>query len=975
MPDALEESTSRKLAAIMFSDIVGFSSKLSENELHALDLLKTYETLIRVLTAKYDGKVMRLFGDFIMVDFASAVNAVKCAIELQKRFWFFGRDKEVVDRIEVRVGIHLGDVILRGTDIVGEGVTTASRIELITAPNRICISGDIFHQVKNKIPLQTFALGPLTLKDVPHPIEIYEILMESIPALAVPSDIAKELAEHKKPMQFVGQESEDNQEAQRVEEVRKKVQGEQNKIEEEHNKISAQYEKAEKLLAAGKLKEAEISLQQISSLHAKQTAPAEPKLTENDRIAAQHLTAAKKFLALGKLDTAEAEVNEIFHLFPLHAGAHQLTMQIEEAHFRLEEQTRAQQAEATKGFISDEERQVAGLLAEARSLLQQEQFQDAIFKLHDLFLLDPNHTAGRRLEEMIRQMQQEKDELQLVEAEQQEEQKRVRQLTEIQHKHEDRRLRHQLALQQVEHAKRTKRTQLTIIAVVLVIAAVIGIPRIIDWAYPKSTTLAVVHFSSDMSAPDAPSELSALPLLLSDVFSRCDNLIVIAPSSSLLYAVKTSSPQKIAAALGADYILSGTTQENRGQYSIAIKLFSVSEKQTIYTGTVEGTISQFDAIQQTIVKEILNKMDIRADVPSIEPVSQSTSSYLSFLRGLAEYSNPGSNNSQAAQQQFEQAVRENSSNTQAESYLAYIALQKFHQSDNPADLQHATAWAEEALKNNPTNGLAYYVQASAKRLSQRFENVIPLLERSIALSPQNADCYRELALSTIIGGKYDDAIKFGGQAMLHDPQNADSYITFGIAQQFNKNYAEAIEAYKHAITLGADDSLIHVQYLMSASLAANKQEDVERFCQKILRTSPNDFRYYYWMGRAYQSAVKISDAQRWLEDGLNVAQKHLERDPSNALAHAYCGLIYSRLGKFPDGEAELNKALAIDSTSATILFCTADIYSIQRNKTKAIATLQSALKRQYDFSAILNPDFAQIAGDGDFLAVINRQVK
>ncbi len=284
------------------------------------------------------------------------------------------------------------------------------------------------------------------------------------------------------------------------------------------------------------------------------------------------------------MDAAETEVNEIFHLFPLHAGAHQLTMQIEEARFRLDEQTRAQQAEAIKGFVSDEERQIAALMTEARSLLEQEQFQEAIFKLHDLFLLDPNHTAGRRLEEIIRQTQQEKAEMQRIEVEQQEEQKRIRQLTEIQRKLEERRLRQQILAQQTAHRKKLKRSQLTGAAVILVIVAVIGIPRIIDWAYPKSATIAVVQFSSVTTDLHAPGDLDALPLLLSDVFSRCDNLTVIAPSSALIYDAKTTRPQKIGETLGADYILSGTTQENNGHYLISLKLYSASEKQIIYTG-------------------------------------------------------------------------------------------------------------------------------------------------------------------------------------------------------------------------------------------------------------------------------------------------------------------------------------------------------------------------------------------------------
>ena len=169
------EVETRKLTAIMFTDIKGFSKKMAKNETNAFELLKTHDALLRVLAAKFDGRVIKSIGDSFMIDFASAVNAVRCAIETQKRFSHFNREKSELDKIEIRVGVHLGDVIIRDEDIIGDGVNIASRIEAMAGPNRIWISQDVYQQVRNKIPLRVFPLGPQRLKNIPEQVEVYEI--------------------------------------------------------------------------------------------------------------------------------------------------------------------------------------------------------------------------------------------------------------------------------------------------------------------------------------------------------------------------------------------------------------------------------------------------------------------------------------------------------------------------------------------------------------------------------------------------------------------------------------------------------------------------------------------------------------------------------------------------------------------------------------------------------------------------------
>jgi tetratricopeptide (TPR) repeat protein len=142
----------------------------------------------------------------------------------------------------------------------------------------------------------------------------------------------------------------------------------------------------------------------------------------------------------------------------------------------------------------------------------------------------------------------------------------------------------------------------------------------------------------------------------------------------------------------------------------------------------------------------------------------------------------------------------------------------------------------------------------------------------------------------------------------------------------------------------------------------------------MIRVSPENYRYYYWTGRAYQLSLQINTAQEWLEKGLARAEQAIDDDPSDAIAHTYAGLIYSRLGKFPEGEAAMNKAMQLDSSSIEVVFRNADLYSIQRNKQKAINAFQKAVHKQYDFAEILNPDLSFIALEPEFLSIITQKI-
>jgi adenylate cyclase len=167
----------RKLAAILVSDVVGYSRLTGADEDRILARLRTLRSdLIDPTIAVHHGRVVKRTGDGAIVEFRSVVDAVNCAIEIQRAM--AERNAEVAPdkRIEFRVGIHLGDVVEEADgDLMGDGVNIAARLEGIAAPGAICLSEDAYRQVKGRLDLAVSDLGPKELKNIAEPIRVYSL--------------------------------------------------------------------------------------------------------------------------------------------------------------------------------------------------------------------------------------------------------------------------------------------------------------------------------------------------------------------------------------------------------------------------------------------------------------------------------------------------------------------------------------------------------------------------------------------------------------------------------------------------------------------------------------------------------------------------------------------------------------------------------------------------------------------------------
>src|SRR6195952_5139223 len=170
-------SETRKLAAILVSDVVGYSRLAGADEDRTLARLRTLRSdMIDPTIAVHHGRVVKRTGDGILVEFRSVVDAVRCAIELQNGMVERNAGLPPERRIEFRLGIHLGDVVEESDgDLMGDGVNIAARLEGICKPGGICLSEDAFRQVKGRLDLPVTDLGPTQLKNIAEPVRVYAL--------------------------------------------------------------------------------------------------------------------------------------------------------------------------------------------------------------------------------------------------------------------------------------------------------------------------------------------------------------------------------------------------------------------------------------------------------------------------------------------------------------------------------------------------------------------------------------------------------------------------------------------------------------------------------------------------------------------------------------------------------------------------------------------------------------------------------
>ena len=185
-----EERAQRRLTAILAADVVGYSRLMERDEAGTLAALKARRSeILQPLVSKHRGRVVKVMGDGVLVEFTSVLNAVQCGVQLQEAMAAANSTLPEDHRILLRVGINLGDVIVEGSDLYGDGVNIAARLEALADPGSVFVSDKVRQEVAGKFGLAFDDLGQQSLKNLAAPVQVYRVSVPGSAGSAAPSKV------------------------------------------------------------------------------------------------------------------------------------------------------------------------------------------------------------------------------------------------------------------------------------------------------------------------------------------------------------------------------------------------------------------------------------------------------------------------------------------------------------------------------------------------------------------------------------------------------------------------------------------------------------------------------------------------------------------------------------------------------------------------------------------------------------------
>ena len=175
----------RKLAAILAADVVGYSRLMEQDEAKTFNRLQAHRNeFVEPTISAHRGAIFKLMGDGLLAEFGSVIDAVECAVDIQRGMAERNAGESEDQRIDIRIGVNLGEVIVEGTDRHGEGVNIAARLEQLADPGGVCVSGKVANEVEKKLAFGFEPMGEQKVKNISEPIPVYRVKLDGVRAPA-----------------------------------------------------------------------------------------------------------------------------------------------------------------------------------------------------------------------------------------------------------------------------------------------------------------------------------------------------------------------------------------------------------------------------------------------------------------------------------------------------------------------------------------------------------------------------------------------------------------------------------------------------------------------------------------------------------------------------------------------------------------------------------------------------------------------
>lgn len=174
----MEDKVKRRLTSVLCADVKSYSRLMEADEVGTLATLRHYRDAMAALAERHDGRIVKTWGDAVIAEFPSVVEAVQCAVEIQSELSTRNRELPESRQMWFRVGINLGDVMVEGEEIYGEGVNIAARLQELAEPGGIMISGPVYQQVRNKLTIAFDYVGDQPFKNISEPVASYRVMLD-----------------------------------------------------------------------------------------------------------------------------------------------------------------------------------------------------------------------------------------------------------------------------------------------------------------------------------------------------------------------------------------------------------------------------------------------------------------------------------------------------------------------------------------------------------------------------------------------------------------------------------------------------------------------------------------------------------------------------------------------------------------------------------------------------------------------------
>ena len=171
-----EQRPERRLAVIVNGDVVGFSRLMGADHEFTMDTLTACREVLSRLVVQHRGRIVNAVGDSVLAEFQSAVDAVTCACEIQVELGLRNASEPETRKMQFRFGINVGDVLMNGGDLYGDGVNVAARVQALAEPGGICVTDAVYRHVKARLPYRFQSLGARDLKNITDPVEVYAVI-------------------------------------------------------------------------------------------------------------------------------------------------------------------------------------------------------------------------------------------------------------------------------------------------------------------------------------------------------------------------------------------------------------------------------------------------------------------------------------------------------------------------------------------------------------------------------------------------------------------------------------------------------------------------------------------------------------------------------------------------------------------------------------------------------------------------------